>query len=460
MNSDLGAVLADAASAAEIIGVGEAKREAAGEEIVLSDSTFSDDPIPPDEGLKFLKRKPVVSSRQYKALSAKWKGRMFSVAGYDNLKALGKAHEFLAQAYDEGLSFEDFRIRTNAYFRSQGLAAPDRFHLRTVFETNMQSAYMAGRMRQMLENVSERPYWRILTAGDDRVRPAHRALHGKIFHYQEIINRGLIPPFDYNCRCTIQALTAEQIQQMGLRIEEKALAIYDDPETGLPVNIRPREGFGHNPDDYNFSALEFNMEALPILLDKGGLLDWEKAGQSNAKTAFGKENSPEDLIDAVNLKKESPSSTNDEILLTIKNKIASERSSLMVGWPERFELQVKIITNDVLIFNEQSLDHIFTKKFFGEGIDRIKDFNKFIDTVQNPWEVWVNQNKNTGQWGLSFFKIYKDKKDNLFCRVDVYPGEGAKVTTYFVTRDKDYFNKNRNGVILLYKNNDLIEIKK
>jgi len=451
MNSDLGAILADAASAAEIIGVGEAKREAAGEEIVLSDSTFSDNPINPDEGLKLLKRKPVVSSRQDKALNAKWKGRMFSVAGYDNLKTIGKAHDFLVQAYDEGLSFEDFRIRTNAVFRNEGLAAPDRFHLRTVFETNMQSAYMAGRVRQMLENVDERPYWRILTAGDDRVRPAHRALHGKIFHYQEILDRGLIPPFDYNCRCTIQALTPGQIQQMGLKVEEKALAIYDDPETGLPVNIRPREGFGHNPDDYNFGIVEYKEEVIPEIERIEGSSNWKERNRPDADLKNNKEKTPEDFIDAKHLIRINPESKLSEIGNLIAKEISKEYPSLLSGWPDKLEMHIPLPFKDTLLFNQGSLNKLLKYP------ERIIDFNKFIDTVQNPWEVWVNKNPVSGEWGYTFIKMYNDKKENLYCRVDIYPSEGAKVTTYFVSRNKSYLNNRRNGIALIYVNDDLLE---
>ena len=378
---------------------------------------------------------------------------MFSVAGYDNLNAIGKAHDFLVQAYDEGLSFEDFRIRTNAYFRNQGLAAPDRFHLRTVFETNMQSAYMAGRIRRMLENVDERPYWRILTAGDDRVRPAHRALHGKIFHYQELLDRGLIPPFDYNCRCTIQALTAEQIQQMGLKVEDKALAIYDDPETGLPVNIRPREGFGHNPDEYNFGLMEFKQEMIKPLLE-GNIIDSKNANRPERNIVHPK-NEATEFINYRNYLRSNPDLTNDEKYNYLKDSIIKNPKfkSLLLGG-ERFELFLDSPFKDKILFSENSLRHLMKYP------DRIIDLENIFDTIQNPWEVWVNQNKNTKEWGFSFIKLFRGKDQDVYCRVDIYVSGGARITTAYKISDLNYLESNRRGIALIYVNDDLVEIKK
>lgn len=456
INNNLGAILSDAAAAAEIIGIDEAKREAKGETIALSED-FSDNPVPPDEGLKYLKRKPVVSSRQYKALSSKWKGRMFSVAGYDNLKVLGKAHDFLTEAYEKGELFEDFRLKTNAYFRSQGLAAPDRFHLRTVFETNMQSAYMAGRIREMMENVEERPYWRILTAGDDKVRPSHRALHGRVFHYQELLNKKLIPPFDFNCRCTIQALTAEQVKELGLKVEEKALAVYDDPETGLPVNIRPREGFGGNPDDFDFGILQGFKETLPALRKDEKYVNWEGRRLKDA-AEFSGAAIPNEFPDINDFASKKPEPGKQDIINWAKKIISLAYPKKMIGWPDKFEFNITNKFNENYVFNENSLEHILTN-YFSRGEDRLRYFPYLVDTIENPWEVWVAQNKTSGEWGLNFIKIFNGTKGNegLFCRVDITYEKGAKIITYFIRERNSRINALREGIALIYRDDEVVK---
>lgn len=453
MNSALGAILSDAASAAEILGIGEAKEE----NLTLSDTTFSEDPIPPDEGLKLLKRKPVVSSRQFKALNAKWKGRMFSIAGYDNLKALGAAHDFLVEAYENGESFDDFRIKTNAFFRKEGLAAPERFHLRTVFETNMASAYMAGRVRQMLENVDERPYWRFVTAGDDRVRPSHAALNGRVFHYAEFLKKGLIPPLDYNCRCNIQALTAEQVKELGLKVEEKALAIYDDPETGLPVNIKPREGFGGNPDDFDFGTLQGFNETLQALRQEEKYVNWEDRRLKSA-AEFSGAAIPNKFPDINDFASKKPEPGKQDIIDWAKKIISSAYPKKMIGWPDKFEFNITNKFNENYVFNENSLEHILTN-YFSRGEDRLRYFPYLVDTIENPWEVWVAQNKTSGEWGLNFIKIFNGTKGNegLFCRVDITYEKGAKVITYFIRERDSRIDALREGIALIYRDDEVVK---
>jgi hypothetical protein len=45
-------------------------------------------------------------------------------------------------------------------------------------------------------------WFRYVTQEDGRVRPEHRALHGKIFRFDD--PNAPIPPLDYGCRCGIE----------------------------------------------------------------------------------------------------------------------------------------------------------------------------------------------------------------------------------------------------------------
>ena len=59
------------------------------------------------------------------------------------------------------------------------------WRLQTIYRTNLQTAYMAGRFQSQLENIDDRPYWQYVAILDGRTRPSHRAMNGKVFRYDD-----------------------------------------------------------------------------------------------------------------------------------------------------------------------------------------------------------------------------------------------------------------------------------
>lgn len=50
------------------------------------------------------------------------------------------------------------------------------------------------------------PYWQYQDVGDDRVRPMHRVLAGLIYPANHQFWTSHYPPWDFNCRCWVNAL--------------------------------------------------------------------------------------------------------------------------------------------------------------------------------------------------------------------------------------------------------------
>ncbi|HBE9082723.1 phage minor head protein [Serratia fonticola] len=90
--------------------------------------------------------------------------------------------------------------------------------LATIYRTNIQSAYNAGRYQSMLANAENRPYWRYVAIMDQNTRPSHAALHNMVFRFDDPIWLVLFPPNGYNCRCRVEALTEEDVQTRGYTI--------------------------------------------------------------------------------------------------------------------------------------------------------------------------------------------------------------------------------------------------
>lgn len=113
--------------------------------------------------------------------------------------------------------------------------------LQTIFRTNMQTAYAAGRWKAFDENKADRPYLQYVAVGDSRTRPAHLRLNGKVFPIDSPVWRVIAPPNGFNCRCRLRALTVADLAARGLAVEENARIETRDASGPMPVDKRTGE---------------------------------------------------------------------------------------------------------------------------------------------------------------------------------------------------------------------------
>ena len=71
----------------------------------------------------------------------------------------------------------------------------------------MQTAFMAGRYKAMLENADARPWWQYEAVLDRRTRPSHRILSGRTFRFDDPFWSSHYPPNGFRCRCRVRALS-------------------------------------------------------------------------------------------------------------------------------------------------------------------------------------------------------------------------------------------------------------
>ena len=125
---------------------------------------------------------------------------VYTAGNFAAVKAVTKAmadqiKNKLEKALAEGIPQKDF---TKWMQSVDGDAFPEAY-ANTVYRTNMNEAYSAGRLQQLKEIEDEFIGWRYETAGDDAVRAEHAALDGKVFSMDAT---DLMPPLGFNCRCT------------------------------------------------------------------------------------------------------------------------------------------------------------------------------------------------------------------------------------------------------------------
>lgn len=198
--------------------------------------------------------------------------------------------------------------------------------LNTIYRTNVQAAYSAARYQRLMDNVDNRPYWQYSAVGDQRTRPAHQALNGKIYRYDDPFWATFYPPNGFNCRCTVIALAERDLKRKGI----------DEVGSSEPFLVkakRPKDKLGNQeetigfklPDgtvrladkgfDYNLGRLTYrpNLDLYPTQLAHQFAKTEMSGGEF--KLAFNK------LEEAVNQAKGSSKKLSADEMVKVRNAI-------------------------------------------------------------------------------------------------------------------------------------------
>lgn len=204
--------------------------------------------LPFDEAIEFLKRKVALTPEEFNALEAVLRARAFTVAGITSLAALRDLLDLLNRALETGMTLQEFQSEANGLLERRGYTGLSPYRADNVFRTNLQTAYSVGRYQQMTrpDVLRRRPYWQYDAVLDERTRPTHRALHGKVFRADDPFWDTWYPPNGYRCRCSVISLSEEQVRRMGLTVEERAPDWVERPD-GVPQPLLPDRGFDYNP---------------------------------------------------------------------------------------------------------------------------------------------------------------------------------------------------------------------
>lgn len=260
--------------------------------------------LEPKDAIKFLQAKGAQISGNWTEMLDGQHARAFTVANVTKLDVLQDIQDSLAKALKSGQTLQQWKdglvpeLQRKGWWQRQGttaeLQAAGRVdaqgviakgltatRLKTIFQTNMQSAYMAGRYEQMVEQAEERPYWQYVAILDSKTRPAHRALHGKVFSYDDPGWGAFYPPNGFNCRCRVRNFTRLEIEQRQIPLSStegklrqvqvplkngESAAVTRLVDRSLPGGkFQPDPGFSNNPGQ---SAWQPRLELADVQLSR------------------------------------------------------------------------------------------------------------------------------------------------------------------------------------------------
>lgn len=218
---------------------------------MVIDASFD---LPMEEAQAFWLDKIKLRPKDFAALGSEAKTRAFAVSGIAKGDELDTVYAALQKSLDEGISFEKFKQECGDIFSRRGWTGKRAWRVDNIFRTNIQTAYNVGRYRQMQRVKDRRPYWRYSAVNDSRTRPAHRAMHGKIFPADDPFWDQWYPPNGFRCRCSVNSVAIDDLEANGWRVEDHDPTgeLYEptDPVTGAKLPGRllmPDPGWSFNP---------------------------------------------------------------------------------------------------------------------------------------------------------------------------------------------------------------------
>lgn len=192
--------------------------------------------LPPEKAIEYFQAKDYKFTWDWRELWQESQAKAFTVAKVMRSDILNDIRGALDDALKNGTTFQDFQKNLTPILQERGwwgktehvntltgetgtaqLGSPRR--LRTIYQTNLQTAYMAGRYKSMMESADSHPYWQYVAVLDGRTRPMHRAMNGRVFRYDDPFWQTHYPPNGFNCRCRVRARTGAAIEREGIKPE-------------------------------------------------------------------------------------------------------------------------------------------------------------------------------------------------------------------------------------------------
>jgi SPP1 gp7 family putative phage head morphogenesis protein len=163
--------------------------------------TLDVEPLPPLDAIAYFEGKVPLTRTAFDEISDIYRGRAFTIAGQQTVQAVQTVQDWLTKSLQDGSTFKDFLGGLTEAAEAGGIRAVNPYHAATVFTTNIQIAYNAGRfeMYNAPEVIDAFPYFQYHTVGDDRVRPTHAQMDGYIARRDDPVWNLWYPPNGFNC---------------------------------------------------------------------------------------------------------------------------------------------------------------------------------------------------------------------------------------------------------------------
>ena len=198
--------------------------------------------LPFEEAADFFKSKVTLPKSEWKELEQKLRFRAFTVARLAECDFIEEARLRILHAIEAGETLPEILADIKEIVKKDG-STFDSGYWETVFRTNIQSSYNAGRLMQYRHNMP--PAWELLVIQDERTSDICKGVvtlagNGRALKSEHPFWKEYgFPPYHFNCRTTFRAVYDYEIG--------KTTEVSDIPIEEIREEFKLQKGFGGNP---------------------------------------------------------------------------------------------------------------------------------------------------------------------------------------------------------------------
>lgn len=437
----------------------------------------------PEEALAYLQQKDQRITWNYWEMRGEAHARSFTVAKAARLDILSDIRRAVEKAVAEGETERWFTkdlepvLRKKGWWGKQVDVDPDTGEaqlyqagsyrrLQTIYRTNMQTAYMAGRWKQFEAEKARAPFVQYLAVRDARTRPSHAAMHGKVFRIDDPAWQAIAPPNGFNCRCRARNLSEKEVERRGLKVEndvrlhereasgqppvdkrtgetlgewrQRGISIPDPVRPGERVYLWADQGWDYNPGDAwartdkgglwpdcqdGGSDFAAKGDCLGVLR---GQKTWRSYGRLDLRDPGIRRQDAPQLVDRTATRGEALA------VLEVALGVTAARPTRIVQTPV-----------EPVIIAHPWLSHVIEKE--ADGRERFANF--ILPTLEDPFEVW-NVRYADGGLRRRYIGLFTGRHDLM---VIVRENEDGSLLWNALQADPKRMNKLRIGALLYGK---------
>ncbi|MHB9292674.1 hypothetical protein Holit_01776 [Hollandina sp. SP2] len=210
---------------------------------------------------KFLEKK--IDTPTVKWDDLKWgeHAHAFTIAHSNEAAVLDTIHGLLNKAVKEGMGFQDFKngmldmMKEKGWYGGAGHTADEKtyinWRIKTIYETNMKTAYAQAQYRKQLQGAALRPIWvyQSQLSGKSR-RQEHITLHGKAYRYDDPVWDTYYPPNGWGCQCYVTTKSEAGAERDGIKVGDCATETLPEIDETWAYNVG-REALAPNFNKYH-----------------------------------------------------------------------------------------------------------------------------------------------------------------------------------------------------------------
>lgn len=415
--------------------------------------------LTPVEAVQYFRSKGIAVTENWHDLWQEAHARAFTVAGVAKLDLLQDIRGAVDAAIKEGRTERWFLnelapiLKKKGWWGKKEVTNPDTgevrhvrqgspSRLKLIYRQNTQSAYMAGRYKQQLENADSAPYLCYIAVLDQKTRPAHAALHNMVFRYDDPFWGAMYPPNGWNCRCRVAAYSESRLKRRGLKVSDSAGHMVTrvvetvNRQTGEVIR-RTVTGYRHGGkgslESFTDAGFSYNPgkvwleDALANVPEPAQATTWKDMGLRPLRDVPAEERLPApELLPVAESQEE-----------------AEKRLAEALGFTDERQRIVKTPMGSRVIRREL-LAHMVEKR--ADARERFANY--VLPTLERPFEVWLKQHED-GKLRESYIGLFHEAKYSLLVVVRI--NRDGSLVWNMMNREPKKMDSLREGMLVHQK---------